>query len=83
MVATVDTEFAIGIWISPRLDVFHMGAIDSYRDIVFRLAGNCASMTSDALSVINCETEIDHILNPQLSLLPRSGRETLLDGPDR
>jgi len=61
MIASVDTEFASNIRISPLLDVFHMSSVDSNRDIVFRLTSDSTGMAPDTLSIVYHEAIVDHV----------------------
>lgn len=40
------------MWESPYVHIFHIGAVDRERDLVFRLASGTAGVAADALSVI-------------------------------
>jgi hypothetical protein len=53
VVATIDRIKATRIGELALFDVFHPGAIDAEWNIVFRFAGNCAGVTTDARVVVN------------------------------
>ena len=62
MIATMNAEFSGYIWIGSFLDILDMGPVYSYWDIVFRLTSYSAGMASYALTIINNEAEINHVI---------------------
>ena len=62
MIATMNAKFSGYIWIGSFLDILDMGPVYSYWDIVFRLTSDGASMASNALTIVNNEAEINHVI---------------------
>ena len=60
MIAPVDAELPCGIWEGPFLDVLDMGPVDSYRNVMLRLACHCASVASDTSLVVDYESVVHH-----------------------
>lgn len=55
-----DAELPCGIWEGPFLDVLDMGPVDSYRNVMLRLARHCASVASDTSLVVDYESVVHH-----------------------
>jgi hypothetical protein len=78
MIAAGHLEHAAGIRKCSLLDVFHPRAIDGERNVVFRLAGYGAGVTTDALAVIDDES----VSHPDFSANePASGLCIVSDRP--
>jgi hypothetical protein len=57
----MDTELSGDIWVDALLNVLDMSPIHSNGNVVFRLAGDRAGMTADALPVVYHESVVDHV----------------------
>ena len=53
MIATRDLENPARIGELSFFDVLHPGAVDSHRNMIFRLAGYSAGVTTDALPIVD------------------------------
>ena len=62
MIATMNAKFSGYIWIGSFLNILDMGPVYSYWYIVFRLTSDSAGMASYALTIINNEAEINHVI---------------------
>ena len=62
MITTMNAKFSGYIRIDPFLNILHMSAVNSYWYIVFRLTSDGASMASNALTIVNNEAEINHVI---------------------
>ena len=62
MIATVNAKFSSHIRIGPFLNILNMGPVYPYRDIVFWLTSDGTGMASYALTIINNEAEINHVI---------------------
>ncbi len=62
MVTPMNAKFSCYIWIGPFLNILHMSAVNSYWYIVFRLTSDGASMAPNALTIVNNEAEINHVI---------------------
>ena len=62
MIATMNAKFSGYIWIGSFLNIFDMGPVYSNWDIVFGLTSNGASMAPYALTIVNNEAEINHVI---------------------
>ena len=66
MVATVHTEFTGGVRVCSSLDVLDVGAVHTDGDIVFRLARQRTGVATDAGSIIDYKTIVDHLVTSHL-----------------
>ena len=62
MIAPMNAKFSCHIRIGSFLNILDMSPIYSDWNIVFRLTSDGASMASNALTIINNEAEINHII---------------------
>ena len=62
MIATMNAKFSGYIWIGSFLNIFDMGPVYSNWDIMFRLTSDGASMAPYALTIVNNEAEINHVI---------------------
>ena len=62
MIATMNAKFSGYIWIGSFLDILYMGPVYSYRNIVFWLTSDGAGMAPYALTIVNNEAEINHVI---------------------
>ena len=62
MIATMNTKFSGYIWIDSFLNIFDMGPVYSNWDIMFRLTSDGAGMAPYALTIVNNEAEINHVI---------------------
>jgi len=73
VIAAQDSKVALSVRKSAFLDVFHPGAVDRERYLVFRFARRRAGMTTDALSLVDNPGEVlhPHTLREVLKLYPK------------
>ena len=55
MIAAGHLEHPAGVGKSALLNIFDPGAVHGERDVVFRLARDCAGVTPDALAIVDDE----------------------------
>jgi hypothetical protein len=56
----MDAEFSGNIWVGAFFDILDMSPIHTNRNVVLRLAGDCAGMTADALPIVYHKAVVDH-----------------------
>ena len=61
MITPMDRKFPCAFWENTFLNIFHMSAIDTNRNIKFAFTGHSAGMTADTLSVIYDKSVIQAI----------------------
>ena len=62
MIATMNAKFSGYIWVGSFLNIFDMGPVYSNWDIVFWLTSDGTGMASYALTIVNNEAEINHVI---------------------
>ena len=62
MIATMNAKFSGYIWVGSFLNIFDMGPVYSNWDIVFGLTSNGTGMAPYALTIVNNEAEINHVI---------------------